>query len=182
MLGPDDLDARSFEQLRPPRHDALRQGDHLGASTRIEEALAIWRGPALLEVADEQFAQAEISRLEALHLQAWRTSSTWSWRWAGMPKSSSQLYRAWSPSTLARTVLVPADARPVPSGRQADALQSYQGRAIGWFEELGVDPGPELQRCSPRFSVKTPNSSSCALTPARRCRTISPTAHFLRGA
>ena len=40
------------------------------ASELLVEALALWRGPALVDVQYESFAQAEITRLEELRLAA----------------------------------------------------------------------------------------------------------------
>ena len=53
---PDAIDAWRFERL-------LTQGDH-------DSALALWRGPALADFADAEFAQAEIVRLEEMREQA----------------------------------------------------------------------------------------------------------------
>ena len=55
-LAPEDVDARRFERL-------VERG-------APREALALWRGRALEDVADEPFAAAEIRRLEALRQAA----------------------------------------------------------------------------------------------------------------
>jgi hypothetical protein len=69
-VGVDALDSRRFERLAAVGRRALALGDNVGASVKLREALALWRGPALAEVADEPFARGEIARLEALRLQA----------------------------------------------------------------------------------------------------------------
>src|SRR6478736_10080697 len=56
QLAPEDVDAGHFEQL-------LARGEP-------REALALWRGPPLDDLADEPFAAPEIRRLEELRLGA----------------------------------------------------------------------------------------------------------------
>src|SRR5207248_2792823 len=66
LVDPSEIDARRFEQLVEEARaaDLARSADLLG------EALALWRGPALADFAYEDFAQAEIARLEELRLAA----------------------------------------------------------------------------------------------------------------
>jgi len=67
-LGPAELDAEVFaERVRDGRH-ALGEGDPDHAGELLAEALGLWRGPALAEVAFDDFAQAEIRRLTELRL------------------------------------------------------------------------------------------------------------------
>ena len=49
---------------------ALTDGDAARASGLLGEALALWRGPPFAEVSFEDFAQADIRRLEELRLAA----------------------------------------------------------------------------------------------------------------
>ena len=61
---PEQIDARRFER-------ALSDARRLSAEERRESlssALTLWRGPALAEFAFDDFAQAEIRRLEELRL------------------------------------------------------------------------------------------------------------------
>src|SRR3954468_11668536 len=67
---PDELDLRCFERLLAEGHQALAQGDAERAAIVLQQALALWRGPALAEFAFEPFAEAEIARLEDLRLAA----------------------------------------------------------------------------------------------------------------
>ncbi|MEU4690437.1 BTAD domain-containing putative transcriptional regulator [Actinoplanes sp. NPDC023714] len=61
-----DVDAWRFEHLVR----AARKEQPETAATLLEEALGLWRGPAYGEFADEDWAQAEVSRLDELHLLA----------------------------------------------------------------------------------------------------------------
>ena len=67
---PDRVDAFRFERLVADGRDAARRGDPAGAAARLEAALALWRGPALGELADRPFARLEAPRLEEARLGA----------------------------------------------------------------------------------------------------------------
>ena len=49
-------------------------------------------------------------------------------------------------ASAARAAPRPADARSLPAGRQAEALQAYHEARRALVEELGIEPGPALQR------------------------------------
>src|SRR5262245_13005676 len=49
VLRPGELDADQFELLAREGRRLLDQGDHESASARLTEALALWRGPALVD-------------------------------------------------------------------------------------------------------------------------------------
>jgi DNA-binding SARP family transcriptional activator len=59
-VDPDAVDALHFERL------VMSGGD----GAQVREALALWRGPPLDDLADEPFAAPEIRRLEDLWLRA----------------------------------------------------------------------------------------------------------------
>ena len=63
-IGPDELDAMQFERLVHEGSGALCEGRPERAAAVLHEALALWRGPALGEPADQPFARGEIARLE----------------------------------------------------------------------------------------------------------------------
>src|ERR1700733_10605238 len=65
---PEELDVRQFEQLVSDGREALTAGAAEQAARTLRQALSLWRGPALADFRYEPFAQAEIVRLEELHL------------------------------------------------------------------------------------------------------------------
>jgi DNA-binding SARP family transcriptional activator len=66
-IDPDCVDVQRFERLLGDANRAAEAGEPTDAA---REALALWRGPALADVADEPFAATEIRRLEELHVEA----------------------------------------------------------------------------------------------------------------
>jgi DNA-binding transcriptional activator of the SARP family len=65
---PGELDVSQFEQLVSEGREALTAGDAEQAARTLRQALSLWQGPALADFRYEPFAQAEIVRLEELHL------------------------------------------------------------------------------------------------------------------
>jgi DNA-binding SARP family transcriptional activator len=90
-----DLDAAVFERLVGEGRARLAEGDAAVAARELRAALALWRGPALADVAYEDFAQAEIARLEELRLGAVEDAveaelvDGGKWRWSGQQEAGA---------------------------------------------------------------------------------------------
>src|SRR5215216_1710438 len=67
---PARLDVKRFESLVNEGRRALAAGNARSARAKFDQALALWRGPPLADLAYESFCQTEIARLEALRLAA----------------------------------------------------------------------------------------------------------------
>jgi DNA-binding SARP family transcriptional activator len=67
---PGELDVRRFEALVEEGRRALAENAADRAAVRLREALALWRGPALADLAYERFAHSETARLEEARLAA----------------------------------------------------------------------------------------------------------------
>src|SRR5579862_1203212 len=65
---PEEMDASQFEELVTEGREALTAGAVEQAARTLRQALSLWQGPALADFRYEPFAQAEIVRLEELHL------------------------------------------------------------------------------------------------------------------
>jgi class 3 adenylate cyclase len=125
---------------------ALASGDAGTASSALREALGLWRGPAYAEFESRGALGAEASRLELLRLDAVRDRITAD---LALPDSSSavgeldDLVRRYPTHEAFWALLMRALYR---DGRQADALQAYLRARTALVEELGIEPGPALQR------------------------------------
>jgi class 3 adenylate cyclase len=127
------VDAHRFER-------AVREAGDL------KEALALWRGSALADLAFESFAQAEIARLEEL-----RTTAREEQFDAELERGSHAQLVAELEAFVAEH---PLRERPrgqlmlalYRSGRQADALEAYRDARETLVDELGIEPSAELQR------------------------------------
>jgi predicted ATPase/DNA-binding SARP family transcriptional activator len=154
-VDPGQVDATRFERL-VTEATATAAGDGPRAARLLEEALGLWRGPALAEFADQPWAQAEAARLEELRLAA--TEALVDLRLAagghaGLVGELEGLVAAHPTRERLRGQLMVALYR---SGRQADALGAYTEAREVLAEELGIDPSPELQRLYQAILVQDP--------------------------
>ena len=145
QLQADQLDLHRFERLRDEARAARSRGDLAGASARLRDALSLWRGPPLADLAYERFAQVEGGRLEELRLATVEERVEVDLALGRHADLASELERLVAERPLRegfRTQLMLALYR---SGRQAEALQVYQqGRRV-LLEELGIDPSQRLR-------------------------------------
>ena len=111
----------------------------------LREALALWRGPALADSELEDFAQAEIHRLEDLRLGVLEDRIAADLEVevdSELVAEVESLVRRHPLRERLRAQLMLALYR---SGRQADALSAYHDARRTLVDELGIEPGPELQ-------------------------------------
>src|SRR5262245_32171378 len=67
---PDELDLDRFERIVRRGRELREGGEPALASATLSQALALWHGSPLADLAHEPFAQAEIPRLDGLRLAA----------------------------------------------------------------------------------------------------------------
>jgi DNA-binding beta-propeller fold protein YncE len=141
---PEGLDARRFETLLETGRRQLASGETAPASVTLRDALALWRGPALADLAFEPFAQSEIARLEELRLTAIENrieADLALGRPDALVAELESLVAAHPFREGLRAQLMLALYR---SGRQAEALETYRNARRTFSEELGIEPGPRL--------------------------------------
>ena len=89
---PGELDAERFARAGGAGAARARRRASPSRPRRVlREALALWRGPPLAELAFEPFAQAEIARLEEQRLAALEARVEADWPPAATPRWSSEL-------------------------------------------------------------------------------------------
>jgi DNA-binding SARP family transcriptional activator len=140
-VGPTELDLFRFERLVQDADGA----DPPLAAASLRNALAIWRGPALVDFAYEPFAQLAIGRLEELRVLALErrvASDLELGRHAELVGELETLVSEHPLRELLHWQLMLALYR---SGRQAEALGVFQETRRVLVEELGIEPGPALQ-------------------------------------
>jgi DNA-binding SARP family transcriptional activator len=144
-VDPDSIDSVRFERLVEQGRTALQAGDPSHAGQVVGEALGLWRGPALADIATEAFAQAEISRLHELRAVAVELGLE-----AQIARGQHREAVGAGEAAVAEHpfrerlwwLLMLALYR---SGRQADALRAYQRARTALRDELGLEPGSELR-------------------------------------
>jgi DNA-binding SARP family transcriptional activator len=145
-LEPEQLDLTRFDRLVREGREALASDDPVRAAERLRDALALWRGPALADLAYEEFAQREIARLGELRIAALEDRLEADLACGHHAEVVAELEALVADEPLrerARGQLMVALYR---SGRQADALDAYRSARDALVRELGIEPGKELQR------------------------------------
>jgi basic membrane lipoprotein Med (substrate-binding protein (PBP1-ABC) superfamily)/DNA-binding SARP family transcriptional activator len=148
---PASIDAHRFERLVTEGVRKLQSGDRAGAARTLESAIRLWRGPPLSDFAYEEFAQAEIQRLEGMYLEAIEELAAAEVAMGLEQTALPRIQRAIAEDPLrerSRELQMLALYR---TGRQAEALRAFQQYQAVLAEELGLDPSPSLRRLQERI-------------------------------
>ncbi|MBT8206735.1 MAG: hypothetical protein KJO18_00560, partial [Acidimicrobiia bacterium] len=157
-VGNDAIDAHRFEQAVNAVSQVHRAGPsaaQAGLAT-LDEALALWRGPALADVAGEDFAVGETTRLEEMRL-------------VGLEVRGDLFLLLGRHRELAADLAVLVSENPFRerfhhqlmvalyrSGRQAEALRVFANARRTLVDELGIEPGAELRDLERRILDQDP--------------------------
>ena len=145
-VAPGGLDLERFRDLAERGRDALAAGNPDEGATVLREALGIWRGPPLPEFAYEPFAQPVIAQLEELHLAAVEDRVEADLALGRARELVIQLRDLVARHPLRERLRGQLMLALYRSGRQAEALEAYQAFRRSLSEELGLEPGPAIQR------------------------------------
>ncbi|WP_405971698.1 winged helix-turn-helix domain-containing protein [Streptomyces sp. NBC_00988] len=160
---PDDIDLHRFERLTGEGLRALADGNPAKAAEVLDDALALWNGPALADLPDRT---AEAARWETRHLDARRARLTAA---VSLGDADTAL-----PELTALCDTHPLD-EPLQSlrlralratGRTAEALAAYEDVRQLLADRLGSDPGPELRSLHGELLSLAPAPSTSTSTPA----------------
>jgi predicted ATPase/DNA-binding SARP family transcriptional activator len=152
-LEPGELDSHRFERYIHDRRPA--------------EALALWRGPALADLAYEPFARAEAARLEDARLGALEArieDDLEAGRHTALTAELEALVAAHPHRERLRAQQMLALYR---AGRQADALAAYRD-ARAALDELGLEPSAELRSLEQQILRQDPSIDAPRAAPVRR--------------
>lgn len=144
------LDLERFEHLLRRGRTEVTRGDDRAAVQTLQAALDLWRGPALGSP-DTPALQAEATRLEELRQAAVETLVGARLATGPADEQIGELSRLVAVHPLRerlRGLLMTALER---CGRRAEALQVYRDGYRQLRTELGIAPGPELQKVHARL-------------------------------
>ncbi|MGY1665577.1 BTAD domain-containing putative transcriptional regulator [Geodermatophilus sp. SYSU D00696] len=152
-LPPDAVDAWRFEALV---QQAGATEDPVAAVALLDQALALWRGPALAEYADEPWAEAATGRLAELRAVARERRADARLRCgeAALLVPDLEAMVAEEPLREERWRLLALAL--YRAHRQADALAALRRARTALAEELGVDPGPALRELEQQVLAQAP--------------------------
>jgi DNA-binding SARP family transcriptional activator len=142
---PDQLDVHRFERLADSGSAALQTARYDEAAASLAEALGLWRGEALGDLAGEDAVYQVAARLEELRLtvrERLLEAELGRGRHADVLPDVQVLAREHPLRERPHGLLMLALYR---CGRQAEALEAYRTTRTRLVEELGIEPGPALQ-------------------------------------
>jgi len=160
-----EVDLLRFTALCREGSVAMRAGTWAQASEVLAEALALWRGPPLADIASELLHQDEVPRLEQLRLQAqeWRIDA--GLHLGGHRELVLELQTLIAQHPLREHFHAQLMLALYWSGRQAEALAAYQHVRGLLIAELGAEPGAELRELHRRILSTDPYPDPPAAVP-----------------
>jgi DNA-binding SARP family transcriptional activator len=173
-VAPDAVDAQRFEALADTGRDALAAGRPADAVAALRQAEGLWRGPALAEYQDDEWARGLAARLEERRLAVVEQ------------RLEAQL-------ALGRTAEVAAEAaeavRDAPlregrwallalslyrAGRQGEALRALDDARRTLADELGQEPGRVLRQLEADILAHDPGLDAPAVAPPPPVAPVAP--------
>jgi DNA-binding SARP family transcriptional activator/tetratricopeptide (TPR) repeat protein len=162
-----DLDAGVFEELLAAGRSALAARDAQQARTLLSDALAVWRGPAFADVPLGPLSAAAAGRLEELRLTAVELRIEADMSCGHQAELVPELCMFTAEHPLRERLWHQLMRALQDCARPAEALEAYARARTVIADELGADPGPELQKLHQRILAGDPQ-------PASRPRTDGP--------
>jgi DNA-binding SARP family transcriptional activator len=144
-LSPEQLDLHRFERLVGEAADAVARSDLTRGADLLRDALELWRGDPLADLAYESFAQKSIARLEEVRLAALEQRLDIDLalgRHAAIVGELEQVTLEHPLRERFRAQLMLALYR---SGRQVESLGVYQRTREALVAEFGIEPTPALR-------------------------------------
>jgi DNA-binding SARP family transcriptional activator/tetratricopeptide (TPR) repeat protein len=153
LLGKERLETRTPGYLLRVDDDELDLGRfrRLREEGKLREALTLWRGSPLSDLADEPFAQTEIARLEELRLTAIEERIDQDLADGRHVELVGELEALVAEHPLRERLWAQLMLALYRSRRQAEALDAYQAARRTLVDDLGIEPSPDLQELERRI-------------------------------
>ena len=152
-IDPEDVDAYRFERLVAE----ARTAETHRARELLGEALELWRGSPLADLSFEPFAQAELARLEELYAVAVEDRIEADLALGRHAELVPELEALAARDPLRERLRGQLMLALYRSGRQADALEVFRSARRSLVDELGIEPGPALQRLEHAILAQDPS-------------------------
>jgi predicted ATPase/DNA-binding SARP family transcriptional activator len=156
-LDPDEFDVARFERLVERASEALASGRPADAAEDLRNALLLWGGSPLADLAGEPVGDAEAPQLEERRLHAIELLHDAELALGRHEELVPELERLIASEPYRERLRAQHVLALYRSGRQTDALDAFRATRALLVEELGVDPGPELQALERRILQHDPS-------------------------
>jgi len=151
----EEIDAARFEAI-VREAKSLASADPVAAAARFSDALTMWRGAPLADLAHEPSLRGEAARLEELHLSAMEHRIAAEIAAGEHSTVVSELEALTSRYPLRERMWANLMLALYHSGRQAEALSTYERAREVLSTELGTDPSVQLQRLHEQMLRRDP--------------------------
>ena len=168
--------SRSCSRRRAPR---CARATSLPPRTPSASALALWRGPALQGLTETAWFDAEARRLEALHIDALEEQFEVALALGEHRELTPALRSALAENPFRERLWGQLMLALYRSGRQADALETFQEARRVLADELGLEPGPELRRLQEAILAHDPAIAAVPVVRRRRGNLPAPSTSFV---
>ncbi|MEX1656977.1 AfsR/SARP family transcriptional regulator [Streptomyces pseudovenezuelae] len=146
QIPPECVDVHTYERLVAEGQEAFEEGKDETAARCFRQALALWQGPALVDVRLGQVLEIEVTRLEESRLVTIERRIDADLRLGRHAELIAELTDLIARHPQHEGLHAQAMLALYRSGRQAAALNVYRKLREGLIEDLGVEPSPQLQR------------------------------------
>jgi predicted ATPase/DNA-binding SARP family transcriptional activator len=169
----DAVDAQRFRDQVALAHQT--ENPHTRAAL-LAEALGLWRGPALADFGEEEFARTTIARLEEQRLTAQELHAEARLELGQHRLLADELGELVAQNPLRERLRATYMRALYHAGRQSQALSTYGDLREDLARELGLDPSPELTALHLAILKQDPALARppAAAPPAERHRTNLP--------
>lgn len=145
VLKTNELDVSRFRALVNEARTAALQGGDAQALALFDSALALWRGPVLDDFGDAPFITTQRIRLDKLRVEALEDRFDVCLRLGLHRENVSAMEALAEEYPLRERLQAQLLLALYRCGRQAEASDAYQRTRRRLADELGMEPGPDLQ-------------------------------------
>jgi DNA-binding SARP family transcriptional activator/tetratricopeptide (TPR) repeat protein len=180
-VAPGDLDIQQFESLAAEGRGALAACDPERAAAQLGEALRLWRGPLLADVPPTPLLETHARRVAELWFTTTELRVEADLACGRAIQVIPELHGLVTEHPLRERLWALLMQALDEAGRRAEALETYAQARKVIADELGVDPGSELQRLYAELFAAdaSPSSSAPPTARPRRARVVPDAADAL---
>jgi DNA-binding SARP family transcriptional activator len=168
QVGPEEVDLARFERLV----GEAQSGAPDAAAAKLREALGLWRGVPLADLAHEDFVTAEVARLEELRVVALEQRVEADLALGRHGELVPELEALVAEHPYRESLHGQLMLALYRSGRQADALERFQALRGLLDEELGLEPGEQLKQLQKAILAHDPSLDAPVRRPVARRETV----------
>jgi DNA-binding SARP family transcriptional activator len=150
------LDLHRYERLAGAAATARAEGRARDASAALRDALALWRGPALSDLTELVSTRRIAARLNELRTAALERRIEADLACGHEADAVAELEALVVEHPLRERFRALHMLALYRGGRQADALESYRAARATLVDELGIEPGRELQELERAILAQDP--------------------------